>query len=96
MTREEAVRALEELAASPAATWIGNKTLDGGMKLLQKCTRCGAEQVLEMPSAVVTASLNGARGDALAKHVPPDFDAKLYTWKRDFQIAHEGCREDTA
>lgn len=94
MTREEVMRALEDLAASPAAAWIGNKYLDGGKRLLQKCTRCGAEQVLEMPSTSVTAFLNGARGDALASQVPADFDAKLFLWKRAFQIAHEGCVED--
>jgi hypothetical protein len=96
MTREETMRALEELAASPAASWIGNKPLDGGMRLLQKCTRCGAEQVLEMPSAVVAAFQRGDRGDALARQVPPDFDAKLFTWKRSFQIAHENCAEVAA
>ena len=94
MTRDEAMRALEELASSPSAAWIGNKYLDGGMKLLQKCTRCGAEQVLEMPHAAVTAYQSGARGDALASQVPADFDAKLFLWKRAFQIAHEGCAED--
>jgi hypothetical protein len=93
MNREESLRALEELAASPAATWIGNKLLDDGSRLLQKCMRCGAEQIFEMPFAAVAAFQAGARGDALASEVPPDFDAKLYAWKRDFQIAHEGCRE---
>jgi hypothetical protein len=90
------MRALEELGRSPAASWIGNKLLDGGNKLLQKCTRCGAEQVLKMPSAAVTAFHDGARGDALARQVPADFDAKIYAWKRAFQIAHEGCTEDGA
>ncbi len=90
------MRSLEELAAAPAAKWIGNKILDGGMKLLQKCTRCGAEQVLEMPSAAVTAFHRGTRGDTLARQVPPDFDTKLYTWKRSFQIAHETCTEVAA
>jgi hypothetical protein len=96
MTRDEAMRAMEELAASPAASWIGNKVLDSGMKLLQKCTRCGAEQVLEMPAAMVTAFQHGARGDALASKVPADFDAKLFTWKRAFQIEHEDCAEFAA
>jgi hypothetical protein len=93
VNRDETMRALEELARSPAARWIGNKLLDGGTRLLQKCTRCGAEQVLEMPSVVVAAFQGGARGDALASRVPDDSDAKLYAWKRDFQIAHEGCSE---
>jgi len=96
MTRAEAMRALEELAASPAARWIGNKMLDGGTRLLQKCTRCGAEQILEMPPAAVAAFHGGARGDALAHQVPSDFDEKLYVWKRSFQITHEGCPEIAA
>lgn len=96
MTRDEAMHAMEELAASPAASWIGNKVLDSGMRLLQKCTRCGAEQVLEMPRAMVTAFQQGVRGDALASQVPADFDAKLFTWKRAFQVAHETCAEVAA
>jgi hypothetical protein len=93
VNREETARAAKALGASPAAKWIGNK-LEGGT-LLQKCTRCGAEQTLELPEAVVKAFQGGARGDALASQVPADFDAKLYAWKRDFQIAHEGCTERT-
>jgi len=93
MNRDEATRAAEELGRSPAARWIGTKPLNGGAKLLQKCTRCGAEDVLEMPAAMVIAYHRGTRGDALASHAPPDFDAKLYAWKRDFQIAHESCTE---
>lgn len=83
MTREEAFRAAEILAASPAAKWIGNK-LVGGV-LLQKCTRCGAEQTLELPRNI--------RGPA---DVPLGFDEKLFSWKRDFQIAHENCPENPA
>lgn len=96
MNRDETIRAAEELGRSPAAKWIGNKILDGGARLLQKCTRCGAEEVLEMPNAAVTAFQRGARGDALASQVPPDFDAKLYAWKKAFQLAHEGCVEGEA
>lgn len=96
MTREEAVRALEVLAASPAAKWIGNKFVDGGSKLLQKCTRCGAEQLFEMPPSTVAAFQSGARGDALASKVPADFDEKLFAFKRNFQIDHETCTEDVA
>jgi len=91
MNREGAARAAEELGKSPAAKWIGNKLVDG--KLIQKCLRCGAEQVLEMPTTAVKAFQGGARGNAVAAQVPPDFDAKLYTWKRDFQVAHESCIE---
>jgi hypothetical protein len=80
MNREQTLRALDQLAASPAARWIGNK-LVGGV-LLQKCTRCGAEQLLELPSSI--------RGPS---DVPPGFDEKLYAWKRDFQVAHEDCKE---
>lgn len=94
MNREEAARAAKTLGASPAAKWIGNKILDGGGRLLQKCMRCGAEEVLVMPTTTVAAFQRGARGDALADQVPSDFDAKLYAWKRDFQIAHEDCVED--
>jgi hypothetical protein len=82
MNHEASIRALEELAAAPAAKWIGNKFVDGGAKLLQKCTRCGAEQTLEMPRNI--------KGPA---DVPIGFDEKLYAWKRAFQIAHEGCVE---
>lgn len=95
MTHEEAVRAIETLAASPAAAWIGNRFVDSG-RLLQKCMRCGAEQILEMPPSTVAAFQSGARGDALARKVPPDFDEKLFAFKRNFQIAHEGCREGAA
>ena len=91
MNRNEAARTAEELGRSPAAKWIGNKLVDGA--LIQKCTRCGAEQALEMPIAAMKAFQSGARGDAVAARVPPDFDAKLYAWKRDFQRAHESCAE---
>ena len=80
MNREEAFRAAETLAASPAAKWIGNK-LVGGV-LLQKCMRCGAEQNLELP-AKITSSVD----------VPIGFDEKLFAWKRDFQLTHESCSE---
>lgn len=80
MNREEATRAVEVLAASPAAEWIGNR-LVGGV-LLQKCTRCGAEQTLELPPNI--------HGPA---DVPPGFDEELFAWKRGFQVAHEGCVE---
>lgn len=91
MNREESARAAHELGKSPAAKWIGNKLVDG--KLLQKCMRCGVEQTLEMPAAAVKAFQGGARGNAVAAQVPPDFDAKLFAWKRDFQLAHESCIE---
>ena len=70
---------MEELASSPAAKWIGNKFVDDGTRLLQKCTRCGTEQVLEIPSMKTPAD------------VPIGFDEKLYAWKKAFQIAHAGC-----
>ena len=87
------MRAIKELAASPATRWIRNKFIDGGSKLIQKCTRCGVEEILEMPPSTVAAFQAGSRGDALAAKVPPDFDEKLFTFKRAFQIAHEGCLE---
>lgn len=80
MNRKETARALDELSASPASKWIGNK-LVGGM-WLQKCMRCGAEETLVLPS--------GVRGP---EDVPAGFDEKLFDWKRSFQIAHEGCVE---
>ena len=81
MNREQSLRALAELAASPAAKWIGNKLgLDG--VLLIKCTRCGAEDRLKMP-ANVRSPLD----------VPAGFDEKLFTFKRGFQLAHDSCIE---
>jgi hypothetical protein len=94
MNHEQSIRAAETLGASPAAKWIGNK-LDGTI-LLQKCTRCGAEEKMELPASMLAAFQGGIRGDALASRVPPDFDEKLYEWKRVFQIAHEGCVENAA
>jgi hypothetical protein len=83
MTREESLRAMADLASSPAAGWIGNKF--GDSMLFQKCMRCGAEESLKMPPNV--------RGPA---DVPAGFDEKLFAWKRAFQIAHEGCAEVVA
>ena len=80
MNREESLRAMEELASSPAAKWIGNKLVDDGVKLLQKCMRCGTEQVLEMPPNMKSPA-----------DVPIGFDEKLYAWKKAFQVAHAGC-----
>lgn len=77
MNRDESLHAMAVLAASPAARWISNKLVDG--KLLVKCMRCGAEDTIEMPSSPA--------------NVPVGFDAKFYTWKRAFQIAHESCAE---
>jgi hypothetical protein len=81
MNREQSLRALAELASSPAAKWIGNKLLADGT-LLVKCTRCGVEDTLKMPSNVRSPL-----------DVPVDFDEKLFTFKRAFQIAHEKCVE---
>jgi hypothetical protein len=96
VNRAETLRAAEELSKSPAAKWIGNKLIENGAKVLQKCMRCGAEEVLEMPKAATTAFQRGARGDSLASQVPPDFDSKLYAWKKAFQLAHESCSESGA
>jgi len=84
MNREQAAQAAAELARSPAARWIGNKVLDGGSKLLQKCMRCGAEEVLEMPPSIRSPA-----------DVPPGFDEKLYAWKKAFQGTHADCPEGT-
>lgn len=83
MNREEAVRAAAELAKSPAAKWIGNKIVDGGSRLLQKCMRCGTEETLAMPPNVRSPA-----------DVPHGFDEKLYAWKKAFQAAHENCLEE--
>lgn len=82
MNREQSLRALAELAASPAAKWVGNKLLADGT-LLVKCTRCGGEDKLKMPSNVRSPL-----------DVPVGFDEKLYAFKRSFQIAHEKCAEE--
>ena len=80
MNQAESLRALKELAASPAAAWIGNRLV--GRSWVQICTRCGAEQALQLPAK--------AHGPL---DVPPSFDEKLFQWKRAFQLAHEGCPE---
>jgi hypothetical protein len=94
VTRKEALQATAALAASPAAKWIGNKIVDG--QLIQKCMRCGSQEVLAMPVEAMKALQRGARGDALARLMPADFDEKLYTWKRAFQNIHESCTEHAA
>ncbi len=80
MNREEAARAIEVLAASPASRWIGNKIVTGAW--LQKCMRCGVEETLALPPDV------HGPGD-----VPAGFDEEMFRWKRAFQVAHEGCAE---
>ena len=81
MNQEQSLRALAELAASPAAKWIGNKLLVDGT-LIVKCTRCGAEDKMTIP-ANIRSPLD----------MPAGFDEKLFTFKRSFQIAHEKCPE---
>lgn len=80
MNREEAARAAEVLAASPASRWIGNKIVEGAW--LQKCTRCGVEETLVLPP-----NIHGP------EDVPDGFDETLFDWKQAFQVAHEGCTE---
>lgn len=94
MNREETRRAAQLLSSSPAAGWIGNKFV--GSTLLQRCMRCGAEQLFEMPPPTVAAFHAGARGDALASTVPHDLDERLFAWKHAFQLAHEDCVESAA
>ena len=65
MNQAESLRALKELASSPAAAWIGNRLI--GRVWLQKCTRCGVEQSLILPP--------NAHGPV---DVPPSFDEKLF------------------
>jgi hypothetical protein len=96
MNRDETLHALQILGSSAAATWIGNKISDDGTRLIQKCTRCGQEEALELPADAVSAFRSGARGDALARLVPPFFDEQLFTWKRDFQQTHKGCGDNRA
>ena len=81
VNREKSMLALAELAASPAAKWIGNK-LEADGTLLVKCTRCGGEDRLKMPSNIRSPL-----------DVPVGFDEKLFAFKRSFQIAHESCSE---
>lgn len=83
MNREQGLQALTELAASPAAKWVGNKLLPDGT-LLVRCMRCGGEDTLNIPSTVSPLD------------VPVGFDRKLFTFKRSFQIAHEQCAEITS
>lgn len=96
MNRDETLRAVEVLGVSPATAWIGNKLSEDGSRMLQKCTRCGAEEELELPAAAVTAFRSGERGPALAKRIPAGFDETLFAWKRAFQLAHEDCGRDEA
>lgn len=84
MNREESLRALAELARSPAAKWVGNKLEPEGV-LLIKCMRCGAEDRLKLPANVRNPV-----------QVPVGFDAKLFAFKRAFQRAHEICVEVTS
>jgi hypothetical protein len=92
----ETLRAAELLGSSPAAAWIGNKPSEDGSRMIQKCMRCGVEGELELPVAVVNAFRSGARGPTIARLVPAGFDEKLFTWKRAFQLAHEGCTKSGA
>ena len=91
MNRDEFLRAVDELGKASAAAWIGNR-IDGRV-LLQKCTRCGAEEKQLLPAGLLLAFKGGKRGNALASQVPADFDAKLFAWKKAFQVAHEDCVE---
>lgn len=92
MNREESLHAMEELANAPAAKWIGNKI--DGTRLLQKCTRCGAEQTLELPVGVLQQMRPNVAVVAnafLRQAVPVGFDEQLYEWKKQFQATHAGC-----
>jgi hypothetical protein len=80
MNREEATRAIETLAASPASAWIGNRVVGGAW--LQKCMRCGAEETIALPPNLRSVA-----------DVPVGFDEALFRWKRSFQVAHESCAE---
>lgn len=96
MNRHEALHALGEIAASPAAAWIGNKLSADGTHLIQKCLRCGAEETRVLPPGMVEALRIGARGTALASLAPEGLDEELFTWKKTFQQAHEDCGWDEA
>ena len=92
MNREESMRAMKELANASAAEWIGNR-LDG-TRLLQKCTRCGVEETLELPVGVLQQMRPNVAVVAnafLRQAVPVGFDEQLYEWKKKFQTAHAGC-----
>jgi len=96
MNCDEALHAMQTLGSSAAAAWIGNKISDDGIRLVQRCTRYGQEEELALPADTVSAFRSGARGDALARLVPPFFDEQLFTWKRDFQQAHKTCGDNRA
>lgn len=81
MNKKQAAEALAELAASPAAGWIGNRFSNGTW--LNKCMRCGVEETLGIPTHL--------RHPVNPAAVPEGFDETLHAWMRAFQIAHEGC-----
>lgn len=90
MNRSEALSALAELAAHPAAGWIGNR-IEGGAtgdwsRLLQCCMRCRTQESLDLPP-----DIRGPDGFVDRSRVPEDFDDKLIAWKRAFQEAHQSC-----
>jgi hypothetical protein len=86
VTREEAIAAANELAASPAAGWVGIQIKAGGGALIHKCARCGAEELLELPVPASALANNPAL-------VPAGFDDKIFAWSRSFHKKHAICVE---
>jgi len=80
VNREESLRAMGTLAASLATMWIGSKLEDD--KMVVRCMRCGTEASFKLPPNL--------RGPA---DVPAGLDEELFSWRRAFQVAHEGCVE---
>lgn len=83
MTHEEALLAARELAASPAAQWIGNK-LANPTTLIQRCMRCMLEETFTLPLPAKALA-------ATPSAVPAGFDEQLFAWKRAFHDKHASC-----
>lgn len=86
MTREEAIAAANELATSPAASWIGTQIRPDERALIHKCARCTAEEVLELPVSASALANNPAL-------VPAGFDERIFAWSRFFHLKHASCAE---
>jgi hypothetical protein len=78
VTREEAMAAAKELAASPAAQWVGTGVLPNGSAVVHKCLRCGVEEFLELPKN---------------PSIVPGHDERVFAWARAFHIKHASCVE---
>jgi hypothetical protein len=64
-------------------TWVNSVYSADGTKLIHKCTRCRAEEELEL-------------APALSKLTPVGFAEELCRWRKAFQLAHEDCTKGEA